>query len=182
MRPIISTTHIQPCPAYSLQFLSLRLVSSSCLLSGPHLGDDLHAFSFGTIPAALPLNSFQGTVNSLSPPSLPPRYIFTVIYTFEALIKILARGFFLNEFTYLRDPWNWLDFGVIMLAWVFLPADLCVCARVWGLLAHPCTCSSGLPYLHPASSSESAWLAQSLSSVHSTSSGRGQRPQIWADT
>ncbi|XP_036886347.1 sodium channel protein type 10 subunit alpha isoform X1 [Sturnira hondurensis] len=45
-------------------------------------------------------------------------YVFTVIYTFEALIKILARGFFLNEFTYLRDPWNWLDFGVITLAYI----------------------------------------------------------------
>lgn len=51
---------------------------------------------------------------SLSP--LPSRYVFTVIYTFEALIKILARGFCLNEFTYLRDPWNWLDFSVITLA------------------------------------------------------------------
>ncbi|KAK2494435.1 hypothetical protein MC885_005761 [Smutsia gigantea] len=49
---------------------------------------------------------------------LPERieYVFTVIYTFEALIKILARGFCLNEFTYLRDPWNWLDFSVIILA------------------------------------------------------------------
>ncbi|KAM6162736.1 sodium channel protein type 10 subunit alpha [Erethizon dorsatum] len=45
-------------------------------------------------------------------------YVFTVIYTFEALIKILARGFCLNEFTYLRDPWNWLDFSVITLAYV----------------------------------------------------------------
>ncbi|XP_058144220.1 sodium channel protein type 10 subunit alpha [Dasypus novemcinctus] len=51
---------------------------------------------------------------------LPDRieYIFTVIYTFEALIKILARGFCLNEFTYLRDPWNWLDFSVISLAYL----------------------------------------------------------------
>uniref|UniRef100_A0A673U4I0 Sodium channel protein n=1 Tax=Suricata suricatta TaxID=37032 RepID=A0A673U4I0_SURSU len=48
---------------------------------------------------------------------LPERieYVFTVIYTFEALIKILARGFCLNEFAYLRDPWNWLDFSVITL-------------------------------------------------------------------
>ncbi|EPY86848.1 sodium channel protein type 10 subunit alpha-like isoform 2 [Camelus ferus] len=45
-------------------------------------------------------------------------YVFTVIYTFEALIKILARGFCLNEFTYLRDPWNWLDFSVITLAYI----------------------------------------------------------------
>ncbi|XP_008562945.1 PREDICTED: sodium channel protein type 10 subunit alpha-like, partial [Galeopterus variegatus] len=51
-------------------------------------------------------------------------YVFTVIYTFEALIKILARGFCLNEFTYLRDPWNWLDFSVISLAYVGAAIDL----------------------------------------------------------
>nr|XP_004662158.2 sodium channel protein type 10 subunit alpha isoform X1 [Jaculus jaculus] len=51
-------------------------------------------------------------------------YVFTGIYTFEALIKILARGFCLNEFTYLRDPWNWLDFSVITLAYVGAAIDL----------------------------------------------------------
>ncbi|NWZ54501.1 SCN5A protein, partial [Haliaeetus albicilla] len=46
------------------------------------------------------------------------RFTFTGIYTFESLIKILARGFCLNEFTLLRDPWNWLDFSVIVMAYV----------------------------------------------------------------
>ncbi|XP_043857815.1 sodium channel protein type 11 subunit alpha [Dromiciops gliroides] len=45
-------------------------------------------------------------------------YVFTAIYIFEALIKILARGLFLDEFTYLRDPWNWLDSVVITLAFL----------------------------------------------------------------
>ncbi|KAM6281337.1 sodium channel protein type 5 subunit alpha-like [Porphyrio hochstetteri] len=45
-------------------------------------------------------------------------FTFTGIYTFESLIKILARGFCLNEFTFLRDPWNWLDFSVIIMAYV----------------------------------------------------------------
>ncbi|CAI9606281.1 unnamed protein product, partial [Staurois parvus] len=36
----------------------------------------------------------------------------------ESLIKILARGFCLEKFTFLRDPWNWLDFSVILLAYV----------------------------------------------------------------
>uniref|UniRef100_A0A493SUE3 Sodium channel protein n=2 Tax=Anas platyrhynchos TaxID=8839 RepID=A0A493SUE3_ANAPP len=40
-------------------------------------------------------------------------YTFTGIYTFESLIKIIARGFCLEDFTFLRDPWNWLDFTVI---------------------------------------------------------------------
>uniref|UniRef100_A0A670J1E9 Sodium channel protein n=1 Tax=Podarcis muralis TaxID=64176 RepID=A0A670J1E9_PODMU len=54
---------------------------------------------------------------------LPPwnkyvEYTFTGIYTFESLIKILARGFCMTEFTFLRDPWNWLDFSVIVMAFV----------------------------------------------------------------
>ncbi|XP_068940673.1 sodium channel protein type 10 subunit alpha [Petaurus breviceps papuanus] len=51
-------------------------------------------------------------------------YVFTGIYTFESLIKIVARGFCLNEFTYLRDPWNWLDFSVISLAYIAEVTDL----------------------------------------------------------
>ncbi|NXQ83353.1 SCN5A protein, partial [Nyctibius grandis] len=46
------------------------------------------------------------------------KFTFTGIYTFESLIKILSRGFCLNEFTFLRDPWNWLDFSVIIMAYV----------------------------------------------------------------
>nr|XP_025033581.1 sodium channel protein type 1 subunit alpha-like [Pelodiscus sinensis] len=45
-------------------------------------------------------------------------YTFTGIYTFESLIKIFARGFCLEGFTFLRDPWNWLDFTVITFAYV----------------------------------------------------------------
>uniref|UniRef100_A0A8D0EF54 Sodium channel protein n=1 Tax=Salvator merianae TaxID=96440 RepID=A0A8D0EF54_SALMN len=45
-------------------------------------------------------------------------YTFTGIYTFESLVKILARGFCLEGFTFLRDPWNWLDFSVILMAYV----------------------------------------------------------------
>ncbi|XP_037646540.1 sodium channel, voltage-gated, type I-like, alpha [Sebastes umbrosus] len=44
-------------------------------------------------------------------------YMFTAIYTLESLIKILARGFCIGKFTFLRDPWNWLDFCVIVMAY-----------------------------------------------------------------
>ncbi|NXC12818.1 SCN5A protein, partial [Corythaeola cristata] len=53
-----------------------------------------------------------------------PRYTFTGIYTFESLIKILARGFCMTEFTFLRDPWNWLDFSVIVMAYITEFVDL----------------------------------------------------------
>ncbi|KAH8376077.1 hypothetical protein KR200_002552, partial [Drosophila serrata] len=40
-------------------------------------------------------------------------YIFLAIYSIEMIIKIVAKGFLLNKYTYLRNPWNWLDFVVI---------------------------------------------------------------------
>ncbi|XP_017326338.1 sodium channel, voltage-gated, type I-like, alpha isoform X3 [Ictalurus punctatus] len=45
-------------------------------------------------------------------------YTFTAIYTFDSLIKILAMGFCMGKFTFLRDPFNWLDFTVIVMAYV----------------------------------------------------------------
>ncbi|XP_039188140.1 sodium channel protein type 1 subunit alpha isoform X1 [Crotalus tigris] len=51
-------------------------------------------------------------------------YTFTGIYTFESLIKIVARGFCIDGFTFLRDPWNWLDFTVITFAYVTEFVDL----------------------------------------------------------
>ncbi|XP_036075629.1 sodium channel protein type 11 subunit alpha isoform X2 [Rousettus aegyptiacus] len=51
-------------------------------------------------------------------------YVFTGIYIFEALIKILASGFILDEFSFLRDPWNWLDSVVIATAFVTFSPDI----------------------------------------------------------
>ncbi|XP_065141735.1 sodium channel, voltage gated, type VIII, alpha subunit a isoform X1 [Paramisgurnus dabryanus] len=51
-------------------------------------------------------------------------YTFTGIYTFESGVKIIARGFCIDDFTFLRDPWNWLDFMVISMAYVTEFVDL----------------------------------------------------------
>ncbi|XP_048838668.1 sodium channel protein type 8 subunit alpha-like isoform X1 [Brienomyrus brachyistius] len=51
-------------------------------------------------------------------------YTFTGIYTFESAVKIIARGFCVDGFTFLRDPWNWLDFMVISMAYVTEFVDL----------------------------------------------------------
>ncbi|XP_068051865.1 sodium channel protein type 2 subunit alpha-like [Anomalospiza imberbis] len=51
-------------------------------------------------------------------------YTFTGIYTIEFLVKVFARGFCINDFTCLRDPWNWLDFVVISFAYVTEFVDL----------------------------------------------------------
>ncbi|KAF5893920.1 sodium channel protein type 4 subunit alpha B-like isoform X2, partial [Clarias magur] len=51
-------------------------------------------------------------------------YVFIGIYTFEALIKVLSRGFCIGHFTYLRDPWNWLDVTVVVMAYITEFAEL----------------------------------------------------------
>lgn len=39
--------------------------------------------------------------------------MFTVIFILECALKIIAKGFIFHEKSYLRDPWNWLDFFVV---------------------------------------------------------------------
>ncbi len=65
--------------------------------------------------------------------------IFTAIYTYESAVKLLARGFFLDDFSYLRDAWNWLDISVIGMSYVTIAIDLgyvLVQVRSFG---NPCT-------------------------------------------
>ncbi|KAM4573130.1 sodium channel protein type 4 subunit alpha B-like isoform 2-T2 [Odontesthes bonariensis] len=35
--------------------------------------------------------------------------VFMAVYTFDFTLKILSRGFCVGRFTFLWDPWNWLD-------------------------------------------------------------------------
>ncbi|CAL4063472.1 unnamed protein product, partial [Meganyctiphanes norvegica] len=45
-------------------------------------------------------------------------YMFLCVYSAECVIKTVAKGFILNKYTYLRNPWNWLDFVVIASGYV----------------------------------------------------------------
>ena len=39
---------------------------------------------------------------------------FTIIFIIECILKIIAFGFFMEEYSYLRDPWNWIDFFIVI--------------------------------------------------------------------
>ncbi|XP_028398945.1 sodium channel protein 60E-like isoform X2 [Dendronephthya gigantea] len=45
-------------------------------------------------------------------------YVFAALYTMEMILKIIGKGFCLHKFAYLRDPWNWLDFIVVILGYL----------------------------------------------------------------
>lgn len=46
--------------------------------------------------------------------------IFTYIYIAEAILKVIAFGFILHKKSYLRDPWNVLDFFVVIIGLISL--------------------------------------------------------------
>ncbi|XP_010004315.1 PREDICTED: sodium channel protein type 5 subunit alpha-like [Chaetura pelagica] len=75
----------------------------------------IHSLFVGFITCTVVLNCASMAVDKL-PDSLNfTEYIFTGIYTGEILIKVVARGFVWNEFTFLRDPWNCVDLVVIVI-------------------------------------------------------------------
>ncbi|XP_016161683.1 PREDICTED: sodium channel protein type 5 subunit alpha-like [Ficedula albicollis] len=67
---------------------------------------------WGRVPPSRP-----DAVPAMLPPHEAP-HVFTAIYTIEILIKIVARGFVWSEFTFLRDPWNCLDFSIIIVMYI----------------------------------------------------------------
>ena len=50
--------------------------------------------------------------------------IFLGLYTLEMVIKVLALGFIFNKGAYLRDPWNILDFVIVMSAYFTIAEDV----------------------------------------------------------
>ena len=40
--------------------------------------------------------------------------VFTIVFLLEAAIKILAMGFILHKFAYIRDGWNLIDFIIVV--------------------------------------------------------------------
>mmetsp|Transcript_2583 Transcript_2583/g.3505 ORF Transcript_2583/g.3505 Transcript_2583/m.3505 type:complete len:1818 (-) Transcript_2583:287-5740(-) len=45
-------------------------------------------------------------------------FAFIVIFTIECTLKIIVQGFYFCPEGYLKDPWNILDFVVVMVGWV----------------------------------------------------------------
>nr|XP_033490469.1 sodium channel protein type 4 subunit alpha B-like [Epinephelus lanceolatus] len=64
-------------------------------------------------------------------------HVFTAIYTLEVLIKMMSRGLCFGSFTFLRDPWNWLDILVVLtgyLTWIVSIKTLSVLRTVTRVL------------------------------------------------
>ena len=49
---------------------------------------------------------------------------FNILFTIEMFMKIIALGFVVGRFSYLRDQWNVLDFIVVTTSWLPLLLSL----------------------------------------------------------
>ncbi|KAM6178533.1 sodium channel protein type 9 subunit alpha isoform 2-T2 [Rhynchocyon petersi] len=101
-------------PFNHLRRLSIKILVHSYPFQNAFCGDILSMLIMCTILT----NCIFMTLSNPPDWTKNVEYTFTGIYTFESLVKILARGFCVGEFTFLRDPWNWLDFVVIVFAYL----------------------------------------------------------------
>lgn len=94
---------------------------------------------------------------------------FLIIFSVEALLKIVALGFVLNKGSYLRSIWNNLDFIVVVTGWVNLDVTKSCCLRaslsqilaVTKLLCHKSSLSKNLSVINPHC--HKTFLSQNLS-------------------
>ncbi|XP_053122282.1 sodium channel protein type 5 subunit alpha-like isoform X3 [Hemicordylus capensis] len=84
----------------------------------------VHLLFMTFITCVVLVNCVFMTLNKLPQDNNITETVFTTIYTAEFAIKVVARGFVLNQFTYLRDPWNILDFFVLIMTYVALSSSL----------------------------------------------------------
>ncbi|KAL4701706.1 hypothetical protein H8959_015710 [Pygathrix nigripes] len=76
---------------------------------------------FSSTPAALPckMNSARG------PTSERVEYLFLIIFTVEAFLKVIAYGLLFHPNAYLRNGWNLLDFIIVVVGPHLVPQFLC---------------------------------------------------------
>jgi hypothetical protein len=47
-------------------------------------------------------------------------FVFVLLFTVEMFLKIIVQGFYFCPAAYIKDPWNVLDFVVVITAWISL--------------------------------------------------------------
>jgi len=56
---------------------------------------------------------------------------FTSVFTLESIFKIIAFGLIFGKNTYLKDPWNWIDFLVVITSLISLSPIIGNVSVIW---------------------------------------------------
>ncbi|XP_019721876.1 sodium channel protein type 4 subunit alpha B-like isoform X2 [Hippocampus comes] len=94
------------------------LLSASNLMRTTAIKILLHSFFHAFILLTVLTNCVFMTMAEPPEWSKFAKSTFIAIYVFEVLVKVAARGFCVGQFTFLSDPWNWLDLIIISTAYL----------------------------------------------------------------
>ena len=81
-------------------------------------------FETASITVIIVNSMFLAMEDPTQDPSLTPDYMivannmFQYLYTVEMFFKIVSLGFVFERGTYLRDPWNILDFTIVSSGYI----------------------------------------------------------------
>ncbi|KAI9513745.1 hypothetical protein NQZ68_039840 [Dissostichus eleginoides] len=84
--------------------------------------------------------------------------VFMAIFTFEAVVKVVARGLCAGRFTFLRDGWNWLDVLVICTGYLTQVVNV----RIFTVLSSVARVLKIIPVI-PGQSQEDCWRSRPIS-------------------
>ena len=85
------------------QVIWIILASSVCMaLDSPHLD---------------PTSDLAASLRALD-------VVWTVVFTIEMLLKVIARGFVWTKDSYLSSYWNQLDLAIVVVSWLVLLSEI----------------------------------------------------------
>lgn len=63
-------------------------------------------------------------------------YFFTLIFTVEMAIKVIAKGFMFGKHAYINSGWNIMDGFLVLVSWIDLIFTVCMEAspEIFGIL------------------------------------------------
>lgn len=92
------------CNVWFDRFITFCILINSCLLASKEYDNNYNA-NYVSI-----WNEFLDTVD----------LVFSVIFTIECILKIIAMGFVRHKKAYLREAWNCIDFFIVLSSLVTL--------------------------------------------------------------
>ena len=108
----------KPLPEFSLGFLSqtnpVRAVAINWIRSKWFNQSIIGLIVLNCIVLAMNSSNPDFDKSKLYDFTIYADIVFTALFTVEMVVRVIGMDFIWSEGSYLRDPWNWLDFLVVV--------------------------------------------------------------------
>eukprot|EP01060_Flectonema_neradi_P008437 TRINITY_DN1601_c4_g1_i1.p1 TRINITY_DN1601_c4_g1~~TRINITY_DN1601_c4_g1_i1.p1 ORF type:complete len:2245 (+),score=298.91 TRINITY_DN1601_c4_g1_i1:109-6843(+) len=104
--------------AKKFQGKSLMLLKTTSVFRSKCIWMIVHPYFDYTVLFAIFVNAVFIALDDDSDWSQVVDIVFLVLFSAEATLKVIAMGFLIGQHTYLRDPWNVVDFVIVVCGWI----------------------------------------------------------------